>query len=45
MLGTGEGRNKGGRVATPTSFKTFDSYDMKSRVANVVTVHNDLLTQ
>ena len=25
-----EGRNEGGRVATPTSFSIFDSYDMKS---------------
>ena len=25
-----EGRNEGGRVATPTSFLIFDSYDMKS---------------
>ena len=25
-----EGRNEGGRVATPTNFSIFDSYDMKS---------------
>ena len=25
-----EGRNEGGRVAAPTSFSIFDSYDMKS---------------
>jgi hypothetical protein len=25
-----EGRNERGRVATPTSFSIFDSYDMKS---------------
>ena len=25
-----EDRNEGGRVATPTSFLLFDSYDMKS---------------
>ena len=25
-----EGGNKGGRVATPTSFSVFDSFDMKT---------------